>query len=300
MENQIQSTATVHAVNFNIFIRSLVERFQPLKVFVYSKANLFLEYGGSFRNQKSVYACDYWLLVVTKTDTMIGNEIQEFANLHYKNGHVSIISHGEQSIAKAIKANNSFFIHVYATGQLIYNRDGLTKFDFRAKLNLDESIEATQHFFNQRIPIAEGFLRSALECLHKKDYLVTAFLLHQVVEQCCMIMIRVNIGYRTETHNLLRMLRLCNSFSGLPLKAMLTGSVEDYRLFNLLTKSYSESRYGSGFAVAEQDVQSLYQRVNQFMSLSKKICKRKIELLKHEAAVHPEACIPANQTLTSE
>ncbi|WP_442587183.1 hypothetical protein ACSBL2_14170 [Pedobacter sp. AW31-3R] len=81
---------------------------------------------------------------------------------------------------------------------------------------------------------------------------------------------------------------------------MLTGSAEDHRLFNLLTKSYSESRYGSGFVVVEQDVQSLYQRINQFMGLAKRMCRRKIEVLKHEAAVNLKVLTPNNSTLLSE
>lgn len=138
------------------------------------------------------------------------------------------------------------------------------------------------------MPLAEGFLRGARECLDKQDYKVSTFLLHQVVEQCSILLLRVHLSYRSEIHNLIRMLRLCNSFSEKPLQTFISGSTEDERLFNLLMKSYSGSRYGNGFTVTAQDAQSLYQRVSTFVTLVKEMCGVKIEELEHEALLYKE------------
>ena len=138
------------------------------------------------------------------------------------------------------------------------------------------------------MPLAEGFLWGAGECLTNQDYKVSVFLLHQVTEQCCILLLRVHLSYRSEIHNLIRMLRLCNSFSEKPLQTFISGSVEDERLFSLLMKSYSGSRYGNGFFVTPQDAQSLYQRVSTFVTLVKEMCGAKIEELEHEALLYKE------------
>jgi len=117
-------------------------------------------------------------------------------------------------------------------------------------------------------------------------------MMHQVVEQCCILLLWVHLGYRSEVHNLLRMLRLCTSFSVRPLKTFLYGSPENERLFNILLKSYSGSRYGNGFSVSGNDAQILYDRITSFIALVKELCAAKIEEMEQEALEYKELKSP--------
>ncbi|WP_158799430.1 HEPN domain-containing protein [Pedobacter sp. L105] len=288
METHILSATEQQAIYFKTFIQRLVDKFKPLQIFCFSKTNLASETSGCFKDQHQTYNCNYCLLLVTATNTRIDHEVQEYVNFHYRHGEITILCHGRDSILEAIKANNRFFITVYTTGQLLYSHDGMSHFDFTGKLIPIQSAFKAQKHFDQRMPLAEGFLRGAGECLAKQDYKVSTFLLHQVVEQCCILLLRVHLAYRSEIHNLLRMLRLCNSFSEKPIQAFLSGSTEDERLFNLLMKSYSGSRYGNGFSVTAQDAQSLYHRASSFVTLVKEMCGAKIEELEHEALLYKE------------
>jgi len=288
MEMHPLSQAPEHASYFKKFIRILVDKFQPLQVFCFAKTNLVSETTGCFKDQQQNYHCNYCLLLVTDTNTRIDHEVQDYVNFHYQHGEISILCHGRESILEAIKANNRFFMTVYTTGQLLYSHDGMSHFDFTGKFIPTQSAVKAQKHFDQRMPLAEGFLRGAGECLDKQDYKVSIFLLHQVVEQCCILILRVHLSYRSEIHNLIRMLRLCTSFSEKPLQTFISGSTEDERLFNLLMKSYSGSRYGNGFSVTAQDAQSLYQRVSTFVTLVKEMCGAKIEELEHKALLYKE------------
>lgn len=288
MEMHILSAADQQANYFKTFVKSLVEKFQPLQLFCFAKTNLLSETNGCFRDQENTHHCNYCLLMVTETSVRIDHEVQEFTNVRYRKGNVSIICHGQESILEAIKANNRFFMTVYTSGKLLYSHDGMSHFDFTGKFIPTQSANKAQKHFNHRMPLAEGFLHGAGECLAKKDFNISAFMLHQVVEQCCILLIRVHLAYRSEVHNLLRMLRLCGSFSDKPIKTFLSGNREDERLFDLLMKSYSGSRYGTGFSVSGDDAQSLFDRTSFFVSLVKDMCRAKIEELEHGGLLYKE------------
>jgi len=288
MEMHILSAADQQAVYFKTYLQKLVENFQPLQIFCFAKTNRLTDSTGCFKDQLNNHHCDYCLLMVTESNARLDHKVQDFSNFHYQQGSITILCHSQESIVEAVRANNRFFITVYTTGQLLYSHDGMSHFDFTKKFIPSQSAVKAQKHFDHRMPLAEGFLRGAAECLAQHDYTISTFMLHQVVEQCCILLLRVHIAYRSEVHNLLRMLRLCTSFSDKPIQAFLSGSTADERLFSLLAKSYSGSRYGSGFVVSAQDAQQLFERVAGFAQLVKQLCGAKIEELGHEALLYKE------------
>ncbi|WP_406826408.1 HEPN domain-containing protein [Pedobacter sp. KACC 23697] len=222
-------------------------------------------------------------MAITETATRIDYEMQDFANADYQHGTITIIGHGRQSVIEAVQQNSRFFISVLSRGKLRYSKDGLTDHDpIPAFIPTKGAIKAIRHY-EHRIPLADGFLMCASECLEKEQFSICAFMLHQAVEQTCICLLRVHIAYRSEFHNLYRLLRLCTCFSEKPLQLFLS-TAEDERLFKLMAKSYSGSRYKDDFTVSRQDAERLYQKVASFVSLAKGMCKEKIELLAQSAA----------------
>lgn len=185
----------------------------------------------------------------------------------------------------AVQHNSRFFILVLTSGKLLYSKDGLLDCaPTPAFIPTKGAVNALKHY-NHRMPLADGFLMCASECLEKEQYGICAFMLHQAVEQACICLVRVHIAYRSEFHNLYRLIRLCTCFSERPFQLFLS-TPEDERLFDVMAKSYSGSRYKDDFTVSRQDAESLYQRVESFLLLVKKMCDNKIELLNQEAALH--------------
>ena len=286
METQIISPGEFKTSPFKMFIRRLVDKFQPLKIICFAKTEHCSKTEGCFQDQESSKRCDYCLLMVTETATRIDHQVQDYSNLYYQNGTICILCHSKEAVLEAIKANNRFFVTLYSTGQLLYSQNGMSNFDFRTSFIPTESALKANNHYNHRLPLAEGFLRGAKECLENDDFNISTFMLHQVVEQCCILLVRVHLAYRSENHNLMRLLRLCCSFSDRPIKTFLSGCPDDERLFNILIKSYSGSRYGSGFFVAAEDARNLFTRITEFTTLTKEMCIAKIEELKHEALLY--------------
>ncbi|WP_158799532.1 HEPN domain-containing protein [Pedobacter sp. L105] len=288
METQTLSPALNHANYFKTFIRSLVDKFQPLQIFCFAKSTSFKELQGCFTDQQSKYNCNYCLLVVTESITRIDYEAQDFSNYHYQHGNITILCHGLENINDAIKANNRFFMTVCTKGQLIYSYDGMGNMDCsNVFIPTQSAVKAIKHL-SHRMPLADGFFNGAGECLSKEQFTVCVFMLHQVVEQCLIALIRVHLAYRSEIHNLGRMLGLSTAFSDRPLKMFLSGSAEDKRLFEVLTKSYSGARYASTFKVNEEEAKAIYQKVAAFKVMTLEMCQQKIEYLDKEATNYKE------------
>lgn len=288
METQISLPVFEQKAHFKDFIQSIVQKFQPLQIFCFARNALSEETAGCFFEEQTKYKCNYCLLLVTESPTRIDYEVQDFSNTHYKHGTITILCHGRESIEEAIKANSRFFITVYRVGKLIYSHDGMTNLDFPfCFIPSVAAIKAKKHF-DYRLPLAESFLIGASECLNKEQYNVCVFMLHQVVEQTCIGLIRVCQAYRSEIHNLHRLLRLCCSFSYEPIKTFLSGSYEDERLFDILQKSYSGVRYKNSFVVLADDAWLLYNKAVVFIALAKDMCTNKIVQLQQEAEQYKE------------
>ena len=283
MEPSKLSPEAEHAIHFREFIHRLAQKFDPLQIFSFSQNSYTNNSQGCFNDNQCYSKCDHCLLVVTETATRIDYEMQDFANSYYQHGTITVISHGRQSVIDAVQQNSRFFISVLTYGKLLYSKDGLLDNNpISAFIPTKGAIKAIRHY-EHRIPLADGFLMCASECLEKEQFGICAFMLHQAVEQTCICLVRVNIAYRSEFHNLYRLLRLCQCFSEKPFQLFLS-TPEDERLFDVMAKSYSGSRYKDDFTVSRQDAERLYQRVASFLLLAKEICNEKIELLAKSAS----------------
>lgn len=279
MEPQFFSAFDRHNATFKSFIGLIVEKFRPVQIFCFSQRFITDGRTGTFVDNNTAYQCHYCLLMVTETNTRIDHEVQDYVNGIYEDGTITFLCHGQEAISEAIQKNSRFFISLYSSGKLIYIRDGINVLNLKRRYDIaDAPVKAYKHY-QHRISLAEAFLIGANECLAKEQYTVCTFLLHQVVEQCCIGIIRVFLAYRSEVHNLRRLLLLCNAFSDAPYNLFLSGSKDDSRLFEILAKSYSQARYGSTFLVQKQDANALTEKITRFVEMTECMCEEEISKL---------------------
>lgn len=286
MKSQIITAINEHSKCFDLLVRSIANKFEPLQIFSFSKNSFIQADQGCFNNNQLSFQCNYCLLLVTESATRIDYEVQDFVNSQYNQGLITVICHGQKTIDEAIQANNRFFISVFTSENLLYSKDGITSVPpIPLFVPTNAASKAVKHY-SHRLPLAEGFLLCASECLEKEQYGIAAFMLHQAVEQTCICLVRVHIAYRSEFHNLHRLLGLCLCFSNRPYQLFLS-TPEDERLFDVMAKSYSGARYKDDFSVSKQNAESLFQRTRSFIALATEMCEVKIEELK-QLAVHFE------------
>ena len=108
-------------------------------------------------------------------------------------------------------------------------------------------------------------------------------MLHQTVEQACITLIRVYMAYRSDMHNLARLLNLCLCFSGEPAALFPRKTEEDQRLFQLLLRSHSDARYRSEYKVNSDDADILCTRIRQLIDLTKILCDDRLNMYRQAA-----------------
>ncbi|EOZ96477.1 hypothetical protein A33Q_2247 [Indibacter alkaliphilus LW1] len=209
----------------------------------------------------------------------IDYEIQDFVNHHYQIGQATIVCHGESTIQEQIEANNRFFITVLSKGKYLYTKSGFIDNLFIPKFNPSNALEKAEKHFSCRMAMAKGFLECARDSLSRGSYNITTFSLHQAVEQSCILLIKIHLDYRSEFHNLHRLLGLCRSFSDEPHLLLVGEKPSCRRLFDILMKSYGKTRYSLDFTVSQKEAEELLEKVSSFIEMVESMCRVKMDAL---------------------
>lgn len=264
-------------------IRKLVfllsQKFSPLRIYEFSYRSVWNEH--LHPNNQFTHCL---LMIMEKTER-IDYTVQDFINGRYKNGTVTVICHDREAIGTAIASNSRFFITALTLGKLLYSNREMLGYEPIQPYDWLNSVQRAQELFTYRMPIAHGFFAAAMECLRLGHYTIGTFLLHQCAEQALIGMVRVHLGYRSEFHNIERLLGLCLAFSFRPYH-ILVDTENNGRLFNILAKSYSSARYNSGFSVSEADADAIVGRVSKLLSLAAEMYLEQIKVLESNAERH--------------
>jgi HEPN domain-containing protein len=208
----------------------------------------------------------YFLLMITTETTRIEHQVQDFVNgiIQDTNISVTIIAHGLETVANALQQGSRFFTTVCRDGFYLYSSNGPNLLMGCPPLNpITTHLKAEKHY-HHRYGMALGFLEAA-------------FMLHQAVEQSCIAMIRVFMAYRSDIHNLSRLLTLCRCFSSKPRMIFLSNTSEEKRLFQLLEKSYSDARYRDEYLIKKTDAYIILQKVRSLLELCEQLCLERIK-----------------------
>jgi len=274
-----------HQEQFAAFVKVLAEKFKPLYIYCFGRIGDSSFSEGCFIERNAIENHKYHLLMVIESATRIEHEVQNYANDHFLHGSITILVHGKETITAAVKANNRFFISVANHGELLYSQDSTIKsFQVAEFIPTQAALKAKKHYDHRRL-LAIGFLESAQECLRTGKYHLSVFMMHQVVEQCCIGLIRVHLAYRSDIHNLYRLLNLCDCFCPELSEVFLSNG---NRLFDLMVKSYSAARYRDDFHVEQSDAEKLYNQVSAFLKLTAVMCEGKIKTLALEAEFYKQ------------
>ena len=263
------------------FVETLVRKFKPMQIYSFS-TNVQLSFEeGCFTPLSKTQKFHYFLLMVMETPTRNEHEAQDFCRAKFGYGKITILSHSLETVQKCIRKNNRFFATILNDGKLLYNHTGFSRSGEKVPFSPAQNLEKAQKHYAHRIQLAKGFLDGAGDSYGKGHFSVSVFLVHQVIEQCTIGMIRVHLAYRSDIHNLRRQLDLCQSFSSEPL-ALFRNTNEDLRLLEILMKSYSQARHKDNFKVEENDADKLVSKGCAFFELTKTLCEDKILTFKKE------------------
>ncbi len=262
-------------MGLNAFVKVLVEKFQPMQIYSFCEIVKTDIHSGCFTPQADNNGYHCFLLMVMESPTRNEHEAQDFCRSKFEGGKITILSHSLETITESIKKNNRFFISILNEGKLVYNHTGILVAECNASFDPSQNHEKAKKHYEHRLKLAKGFLHSAEESHLEGHSEVAVFLMHQIVEQSTIALLRVNLAYRSDIHHLGRQLDLCCCFSSEP-SDIFRSTKEDLRLFEILLRSYSQARYNENFIVDYYDAEKLLGKVKDFLSLTERICIEKI------------------------
>jgi len=268
---------------------TLSQKFDLTHITCFARRGIISNNFSAFADISSFIRLHYFFLFVTKGTERIEHEIQDYINTHYKSFDVTAISHSFENVRNAISQGNRFFTAAFIGGLQMYH-DNKTTFDIEfPKLNQTNTLEKAEKRFYDHMKMATGFLNSAFQCIRIEEYYENGvFMLHQAVEQACISLIKVHMGYRIDLHNLNRLLNLCKCFSDKPADLFLANDTESARLFQILRESYGNARYSEDFKIAQDDAIAILEKVDSFVSLAENLCLDWINRLRTRIAGEQE------------
>ena len=108
---------------------------------------------------------------------------------------------------------------------------------------------------------SQEFVAGADLFILRKQYRLSAFMLHQASEQALGTLVKIGTGYHCCTHNIERLLRYACMVSYQIPDIFPRKTDNEKRLFNFLQKAYIDSRYREDYSIGITDLLELTERV---------------------------------------
>lgn len=235
---------------------------------------------GSYAKNKYV---DYDLLVLTRKEigaiqyslyAKIKDRFFENKNRPFHT-HPQFINYGIDEFNHALTKAHYFETEIKRDGILLYD-SGQYKLARRRKLDFAEIRERAQKYFDDKFGRALSFLIDVGHAANRGDYKQASFYLHQSAENLLRTVSLVHILYSPKNHDLDELLRSCKAYTIELCRAFPRNTPEEERLFDLLQRSYIESRYNPDFEITKTDIEALVPKVERLRDIVEKICREQI------------------------
>ena len=119
-------------------------------------------------------------------------------------------------------------------------------------------------------------MEDAFSNIRKDKFVHASFHLHQSVENFLRTISLVYILYSPKNHNLDELIRGCKAYTTELCKAFPRNTSEEERLFDLLQRSYIESRYNPDFEITKDDIRALVPKIELLKQIVEKACRDRI------------------------
>jgi hypothetical protein len=178
---------------------------------------------------------------------------------------VTLLIHNVTELGTEQADQNYFFDKVISSGQQVYlNPESQTIFNsvMRQQRNLAPAIE----YLHYRNTIANILLEHVADGYDSSYTHLTGILLHHVVEQACLAMIRLFLGYSPNYFSIGYLLEICEHFSPEIANFFPTRTESDLRILKQLSRQPWTLRYSGKDIVSTDEMELLEVRCNEFVA----------------------------------
>ena len=272
-------------------VANIVKAISPEKIICYgSRINIMQDWGCfmSGDSYQPTTGTEFDLLIITNNEEKcLDHEIIQVCEQQAEplGCRITTIVHKLVAVNEAIEQGRRFFTTLYHKGILLYNGNDLSLSQPPGTLNIATIKTRMETCWNKEFVMAQRFYDTARHCLMKGWNELCVFNLHQSVQHGCMALLRSITGYRSQTHNLSRLLALTENFSLLPAIIFPVVSDEETELFSLLRNAYSGARYKEDYTVSPEKATILTERVKQFLVIAEHLYHKHLQSLTTETVI---------------
>jgi hypothetical protein len=195
------------------------------------------------------------------------------------NGRYSttVVMHSRKSLHQKQGDQLHFFYQVMQRGQLLFQENAKPTF-----LSLEEipsrNIKSAKMYLHQRNRTAE-FLQEAEALDGGGATKIHVYFMHLVVEQTCLGLIRLFLGYMPNQFSLVFLFELCEYFTPLTAELFPRQTDKDRELLKILSGHNTSLRYGFIDDVQYHNYEVLSNRYNEFVERAGKLAETELERL---------------------
>lgn len=143
----------------------------------------------------------------------------------------------------------------------LYQSGNISSEEVHQKSNAKDLVRDSERAYKY----AASFLASAELHLLRNETTLTAFMLHQSIEQFCLSKILANLGLNPKTHNLDKLYRLCNFFSFELARTFPRDNEIEEKLFQAIKDSYTAARYSPDYSIKSKDLRVVVDRLRHLL-----------------------------------
>lgn len=189
----------------------------------------------------------------------------------------TLVMHTKKSLKQKAGDQQYFFYQIMQRGKLLFQETAQPPF-----LPFEETparnIKSAKMYLHQRNRTKE-FLMEAEAMDGGGATKIHVYLMHLVVEQTCLGLIRLFLGYMPNHHNLVYLFELCEYFTPLTAEIFPRKTHKDKELLKILSGHNSSLRYGFIDDVPYHDYEVLSNRYNEFVERADKLAATELERL---------------------
>lgn len=232
-----------------------------------------------YENDMDLQSTHYYLLLIVKNyqADVPGNIAY---NIKAQTGgccSVTLIMHSKKSLYQKAGDQQHFFYQIMQRGQLLF-QETLKPFFLPFEKIPARDMKSAKMYLQQR-DRTKGFLMEAEAMDGGGATKIHVYLMHLVVEQTCLGLIRLFLGYMPNHFSLPFLLELCDYFTPLTAEIFPRKTQKDKELLKILSGHTTSLRYGFVDDVAYYDYEVLNNRYNEFVARADKLAAKELERL---------------------
>ncbi|OKP70632.1 nucleotidyltransferase [Ensifer adhaerens] len=226
------------------------------------------------------YRSDYDILVIVNSKKLAEPQYWDKATdrLMWDKGvstPVGLIVHGAREVNNFLADGQYFFVDILREGIVLYELDDRPLAEPN-RLSPADAFRFAKEYFDDRIPHARVFLKTATFCVREHDLKEAAFLLHQAIEQSYAAVLLVLTNYSPPSHNLKFLRGLAEDRDQRLVEAWPRDQHRFTAWYNVLNEAYVKARYSKHFEITEEGLGWLLERTEHLLRLVEMICQERL------------------------